>query len=59
MNWVIGIGLALLCIVLLAMEIATDTDKSRGSFFKQFKKALIFVVPLFAIGGIVYYIFFN
>ncbi|WP_156324037.1 hypothetical protein [Bacillus sp. JCM 19034] len=54
MNWVIGIGIALLCMVVLAMEIATDADKGRGSYFLQFKKSFLFVVPLFLVGGIIF-----
>ncbi|MFC0562246.1 hypothetical protein [Halalkalibacter alkalisediminis] len=61
MAWVIGIGLGILAIVWLAMEVATYEDKGKDfrSFFKAFKRSLIFIIPLFAVAGVIYYAFIN
>ncbi|MCM3761569.1 hypothetical protein M3212_12310 [Alkalihalobacillus oceani] len=60
MTWFIGIALALLAIIWLAMEVATSGDSGKGirSYVTSFKKSLLFVIPLFAIGGVIYYMFF-
>ncbi|MDG5788420.1 hypothetical protein QA612_13100 [Evansella sp. AB-P1] len=63
MNWVIAIGIALLVIVYLAMELATNEDKGMNlrSYIKAYKKSLLFIciffIPLIVISGIIYYTF--
>jgi len=61
MTWFIGIGIALLAIIWFAMEVATSGDSGKGlrSYITSFKRSLLFVIPLFAIGGVIYYIFFT
>ncbi|MFA9556537.1 DUF624 domain-containing protein [Evansella sp. AB-rgal1] len=62
-SWVIGIGIALLVIVYLAMELATNEDKGMNirSYIKAYKKSLLFIciffIPLIVISGIIYYTF--
>ncbi|MGP4074702.1 hypothetical protein [Halobacillus sp. K22] len=61
MNGLIGIGLAILTIIWLAMEIATveDRGKDSRSYFNALKRSLLFVIPLFALAGVIYYGFFS
>ncbi|GAE33082.1 hypothetical protein [Halalkalibacter akibai] len=61
MTWLIGIGLGILSVLWLAMELATHSDKGEGykTYFKAFKNALIFVIPLFTIAGVIYYGFIH
>jgi len=61
MAWLIAIVLGILTIVYLAMEVATYEvrGKSFRSFFKTFKRSLIFIIPLFAIAGVIYYGIIN
>ncbi|MCE7793788.1 hypothetical protein K8O68_15295 [Salipaludibacillus sp. CUR1] len=61
MGWALGIGFGVFSIIWLAMEIATYEDKGRNAryHFKIIKRSLLLIIPLFAIAGVVYYIFLN
>ncbi len=43
------------------MEIATYEDKGKNAryHFKIVKRSLICIIPLFAIAGVIYYVFLN
>lgn len=59
--WIIGIAIGLITVIWLAMELATYEDQGKNvrSYFKMFKKSLLFVIPLFVAGGFIYYIFIR
>ncbi|MFA9560405.1 hypothetical protein ACERII_24190 [Evansella sp. AB-rgal1] len=61
MAWVIGIGFGIATIIWLAMEVATYEDKGQGfrSHFKIVKRSLVCIIPLFAVAGVIYYVFIS
>ncbi|SDZ43066.1 hypothetical protein SAMN05421736_112135 [Evansella caseinilytica] len=61
MNWFIGIAVCFAVMMYVAMEVATFEDRGRGfsSYFQALKHAFLFVLPLFAISGVIYYVFVN
>ncbi|WP_416147807.1 hypothetical protein ACM26V_16385 [Salipaludibacillus sp. HK11] len=61
MNWFIGLGLVIITIVWTGLEFATYEDRGAGfhPFINTFKKTLLCLIPLFALSGVVYYVFFD
>ncbi|WP_017185382.1 hypothetical protein [Alkalibacillus haloalkaliphilus] len=60
-NWMIAVLIAVGFIVWMSLEFATDQDRGGGlrGFLKLFKQNLVVMIPLFLVGGVVYFLFFR